>query len=116
MDGLWCYQRIGGSYATVPGCDTGGIGDVGGGDYCYYNNTQQQQATSSIPTISKTTLSLFATSDGLNVDDDDVFDWEVATVSRLNEPTVYTTHTPTNALDKDGDDDDVFAWREKVEN
>jgi hypothetical protein len=113
MDGLLCYQRIGGSYATVPGCDTGGIGDVGGGDYCYYNNTQQQ--VSSIPTISKTTLS-FATSGGLNEDeDDDTFEWKGSTVSRLNKPTVYTTHTQTNALDKDGDDD-VFAWRENVEN
>ena len=110
MDGLMCYKRIGGSYATVPGCDIGGFGDVGGGDYCYYNT---QQAT--IPKLSRTTSS-FATSGGLNEDDADVFDWEVASVSRWNEPTVSTTYTPTNALEKDGDDDDVFEWREDVEN
>ena len=110
MDGLMCYERIGGSYATVPGCDIGGFGDVGGGDYCYYNT---QQAT--IPKLSRTTSS-FATSGGLNEDDADVFDWEVATVSRWNEPTVSTTYTPTDALEKDGDDDDVFEWREDVEN
>jgi hypothetical protein len=51
-------------------------------------------------------------------DNDDVFEWEVATVSRLNELTVFTTHTHTptnNALEKDGDDD-VFAWREDAKN
>lgn len=107
-----CYKRIGGSYATVPGCDTGGFGDVGGGDYCYYN--MQQQAT--IPTISRTTSS-FATSGGINEDNEDnVFTWRVAPVSRLNEPTVSTTYTTTNALEKDGDDDNVFAWRADVEN
>ena len=110
MDGLMCYKRIGGSYATVPGCDIGGFGDVGGGDYCYYN-TQQ----ASIPKLSRTTSS-FATSGGLNEDHDVVFDWEVATVSRWNEPNVSKTYTPTNALEKDGDDDDVFEWREDVEN
>lgn len=110
MDGLMCYKRIGGSYATVPGCDIGGFGDVGGGDYCYYN-TQQ----ASIPKLSRTTSS-FATSGGLNEDHAVVFDWEVATVSRWNEPTVSKTYTPTNALEKDGDDDDVFEWREDVEN
>ena len=110
MDGLMCYKRIGGSYATVPGCDIGGFGNVGGGDYCYYN-TQQ----ASIPKLSRTTSS-FATSGGLNEDHAVVFDWEVATVSRWNEPTVSKTYTPTNALEKDGDDDDVFEWREDVEN
>lgn len=83
MDGLMCYKRIGGSYATVPGCDTGGFGDVGGGDYCY--NMQQQAITL---TISRTTSS-FATSGRINEDnEDDVFTWRVAPVSRLNEPTV----------------------------
>ena len=110
MDGLKCYKRICGSYATVPGCDIGGFGDVGGGDFCYYN-TQQ----ASIPKLSRTTSS-FATSGGLNEDHAVVFDWEVATVSRWNEPTVSKTYTPTNALEKDGDDDDVFEWREDVEN
>ena len=52
--GMVCFQRD--NQNSIPGCNSGGSGDVYGYDYCYYVVRDQKRSCLTLKSVGKSTL------------------------------------------------------------